>query len=321
MKRTTVVIPNYNGKMFLRECLCSVLKQTEEEYDVLVVDNASTDGSISIMEEEFPHIQTILLKENTGFSNAVNLGIKEAKTKYVLLLNNDTVVAPDFIKSLSDTMEKDEKVFSVSAKMIDMRNQNVLDGAGDLYSALGWAYARGKGKPRDSFDKEERIFSSCAGAAIYRKKILDEIGLFDVKHFAYLEDMDLGYRAGIYGYKNIFQPKAIVYHAGSAVSGSRHNAFKVDLSARNNVYLLHKNMPVLQYIINLPLLILGFLVKWFFFITKGLGLVYLKGTLRGFKLSYSKEGRKHHVPFRLKHLNNYAWIQVQLWINIFLRLK
>ena len=321
MKRTTVVIPNYNGKIFIRECLSSLLRQTEEEYEIIVVDNGSTDESLVILKEEFPKIKTILLNENTGFSHAVNVGIKEANSKYVLLLNNDTVVDKNFVKVLSDTIEKDQKIFSVSARMVDMKNQNVLDGAGDLYCALGWAFARGKGKSTNAFENQARIFSACAGAAIYRKEILDKIGAFDEEHFAYLEDLDLGYRAGIYGYKNMYQPNAIVFHAGSAVSGSRHNAFKVNLSARNNVYLLYKNMPLLQYLINLPFLLLGFLVKWMFFVSKKLGWTYVRGTARGVKLSFSKKGRKHKVAFQAKHLKNYVWIQLQLWKNMFLRLK
>lgn len=129
--------------------------------------------------------------------------------------------------------------------------------------------------------KCDRIFSACAGAAIYRKELLEKIGLFDEAHFAYLEDVDVGYRANLYGYRNLFAPDAVVYHAGSAVSGSRHNPFKVELTARNNLYLIYKNMPPLQLLINLPFLLLGILIKGVYFGRKGMGKSYLSGLKKG----------------------------------------
>ncbi len=319
MKRTTIVIPNYNGISFLKDCLSSIMEQTEEEYDVIIVDNGSSDGSVSYIETKYPEIKSISLETNTGFSNAVNVGMQEAKTAYVILLNNDTVVDKDFVRQLTNSIEKETTIFSVSAKMIEMKQKDKLDGAGDLYCALGWAFARGKGKSVDLYRNEERIFSACAGAAIYRCSILKEIGYFDVEHFAYLEDLDLGYRAQIYGYQNKYQPNAKVWHAGSAVSGSKHNAFKVLLSAQNNVYLIYKNMPIIQYLINLPLLWIGFFIKWIFFVNKNLGREYICGTAKGLKLSFSKKGKIHKVPFEWRHLKNYVKIQLQLWKNIFLR--
>ena len=143
-------------------------------------------------------------------------------------------------------MGKERNCFSMEAKMIQMREPEKLDGAGDYYCLLGWAFARGKDQPVEKYQKCDRIFSACAGAAIYRKELLEKIGLFDEAHFAYLEDVDVGYRANLYGYRNLFAPDAAVYHAGSAVSGSRHNPFKVELTARNNLYLIYKNMPPLQ---------------------------------------------------------------------------
>ncbi len=319
MKRTTVVIPNYNGIQYIEECLRSVMEQSEESYDVLVIDNGSKDASLEWIKEHYPGIHCIALGRNTGFSYAVNVGIENAKTPYVLLLNNDTVVDYEFIKSLTDHISNSKRIFSVSAKMIDLKSRVYLDGAGDLYNALGWGSARGKGKDREKYSRPCRIFSACAGAAIYRKEILDEIGDFDVEHFAYLEDVDLGYRALIYGYENWYEPNAIVYHAGSAVSGSRHNAFKVRLSARNNIYMLAKNMPFLQIIINLPFLVLGTLIKLLFFFIKGLANEYFQGIIEGFRLAMSHPGRNHKVAFAGKHLPSYLLIQWMLWVNIFRR--
>lgn len=217
-------------------------------------------------------------------------------------------------------MEKNPRAFSAAAKMINLHTPDKLDGAGDFYCALGWAFARGKDKNTDSFNRPSRIFSSCAGAALYRRKMFDNIGYFDENHFAYLEDIDLGYRANIYGYPNIYVPEAEVLHAGSAVSGSRHNTFKVRLSARNSVYLIYKNMPLFQVLLNLPFLMAGYLIKWFFFTLKGMGGVYLEGVIKGLRLSLSEKGKKNKVRFSIGNLKNYIWIQEQLWLNMLRRI-
>ena len=270
--KSTVIIPNYNGMKFIENCMKSLEKETSTGYHICVVDNGSTDGSREWVEENCPYAQVISLGENTGFCGAVNAGIKASQTPYVILLNNDTEVEFGFVKALEDALEHEKKSFSVSAKMVDMYDKNILDGAGDLYCALGWAFALGKGKTvKDNYTKQKEIFSACGGAVIYRREVLEEIGIFDQNHFAYLEDCDLGYRAQIFGYRNYYTPESVVYHAGSGVSGSRHNEFKVTLSSKNSVYLIYKNMPVLQIILNLPFLIPGFLVKYLFFIKKGLG--------------------------------------------------
>ena len=320
MAKTTVVIPNYNGIKYIDGCLRSLYKGSVHP-EIILVDNGSTDGSLSLVKEKYPLVKVIEFTENTGFSKAVNAGIRMARTEYVLLLNNDTVSGQEMMACLEKAMDDDPGIFSAGAKMISLHDRNKLDGAGDFYCALGWAYARGKDKPVDSYDKEGRIFSACAGAAIYRRGLFDKIGYFDENHFAYLEDIDIGYRANIYGFPNKYAPEAEVFHAGSAVSGSRHNEFKVKLSARNSIYLIYKNMPFLQIIINFPLLLAGYLIKFLFFSLKGMGGAYGKGLLEGIKLSVSGEGRKNKVKFRIQNIKNYLWIQGQLWINILLRLS
>ena len=237
----------------------------------------------------------------------------------MFLLNNDTVIDKDCVRELELQLAGSQDIFSVGSKMINMNFPEKIDDAGDFYSALGWAFARGKDKPAEGYNKEGRIFASCGGGAIYRKSIFDKIGLFDEVHFAYLEDMDIGYRANIHGYRNMYAPKAVVYHAGSGVSGSRHNSFKVDLSARNSVYLIYKNMPFLQILLNLPFLVAGYLIKAAFFTIKGLGRCYLMGVIKGFKLAFSKQGRENKQRFFVHDLPNYVWIQWQLWVNMFRR--
>lgn len=315
---STVVIPNYNGIKYIEKCLRSL---AEEPAHIIVVDNGSVDGSREVVQEKFPEAELICLDHNYGFCKAVNLGIAGSKTKYVVLLNNDTKVQRGFIKALERPMDRYPEIFSGSAQMRNLHQPELIDDAGDYYCALGWAFARGKDQPRQNYKKGCRIFSACGGAAIYRKKILDEIGFMDENHFAYLEDVDLGYRARIFGYENLYIPEAVVYHAGSGVSGSRHNKFKVDLTSKNSVYLIYKNMPIIQVLLNLPLLCAGFMLKFLFFTKIGMGVDYLKGLWRGVRLCSSPEGRTHKVRYQRERLKNYIWIQLELWRNIWYRLR
>lgn len=319
MSEITVVIPNYNGMKYLAECMTSLCREQQNApgYEVLIIDNASVDGSVEYLQKEWcgEGVRLISLPENTGFCHAVNLGIREAKTPYVILLNNDTKAEAGFVRGLYDAIRENEKIFSVSAKMLMWDRPELIDDAGDRYCVLGWAYSRGKGQPAADYDKSVPVFSACGGAAIYRRSVFEEIGYFDEEHFAYLEDTDIGYRARIYGYENWYAPKAVVYHVGSGTSGSRYNQFKTRYSSRNNVYLIYKNMPLFQIILNFPFLLAGFLIKFLFFAAKGMGKEYLAGIKNGF--SISRKG--HKVPFSMKHLPNYARIQLELWKNIFLR--
>lgn len=321
MKEVTVVIPNYNGIRYMEGCLMALYEQEDgtPEYEIIVVDNGSTDGSAGLVEEHFPQIQLIRLEENTGFCHAVNVGIEASNTPFVLLLNNDTKVKPGFIKALYRAVSASERIFSVSAKMLMWDKPELLDDAGDQYCVLGWAYSRGKGKNADKsrFNIEQPVFSACAGAAIYRRSVMEQIGLFDENHFAYLEDLDIGYRARIYGFYNIYKPEAQVLHFGSASSGSRYNDWKTGIAAANSVYVIYKNMPLLQLLWNIPFLLAGFLAKYLFFCKKGMGRPYRKGLLEGIKRCISQSGRTAKIPFQRRHLGNYIKIQLLLYLNTF----
>lgn len=317
MEKVTVVIPNYNGIEYLGGCLEALYAQKKDtcEFRVLVVDNGSTDGSVPLARERFPQTEWLLLPENTGFCHAVNVGIQASQTPYVILLNNDTRVFEGFVDSLYGAIDKCDDIFSVSAKMLMWDKPQLMDDGGDRYCVLGWAYARGKGRPAADYGKAVEIFSACGGAAIFRKKIFEEIGLFDELHFAYLEDLDIGYRARIYGYRNLYEPSAQVLHFGSASTGSRYNRRKTELSSANNIYVIGKNMPLLQWLWNLPFLCAGFLIKLLFFCGKGMGMLYLRGLWQGLLRCLGREGRSHKVKFRWKNLKNYLAIQIQLYVN------
>ena len=167
----------------------------------------------------------------------------------------------------------------------------------------------------ERYEKEERIFSSCGGAAIYRRELFEKIGLFDEEHFAYLEDTDIGLPGADSGYENWYLPEALVYHVGSGTTGSRYNHIRISISSRNNIYMIYKNMPWAQILLNLPFLLAGFTVKLLFFAAKGYGREYAAGIKNGFSLA--AKGEK--VKFRWKNLPNYGKIQLQLWVNLIRR--
>ncbi len=312
-------------------------KQSVLDFCLLIVDNGSSDGSIPWIRENMPEavylqpgdklpqvhrtssqygfpIYVMALDTNTGFSGAVNVGIRASVTDYVILLNNDTEVHEDYIREMERSMERSPKVFSVSSKMIQLHERRLMDDAGDLYTVIGWGFQRGVGQRSTGYTEPCRVFTACAGAAIYRRAVFEEIGYFDELHFAYLEDLDVGYRARIAGYENWYCPTAIVYHVGSGTSGSKYNSFKVKLAARNSVYLNYKNMPLLQLILNAIPLAFGYAVKTRFFKKRGFGEDYKAGLKEGF----STLDKCQRVPFRLKNLGHYLRIEGELIYNTFI---
>ena len=173
----TVIIPNYNGMKFLEPCFEALKAQTYRNFKILVVDNGSDDGSTEVISSL--DLTMLALKENTGFCGAVNEGIRRADTPYVILLNNDTEVLPEFVEELLAAIKKSDRIFSAGAMMIDYHDRGRIDNAGDYYTAFGWAVARGKGKPLADFNRPCRVFSCCGGAVIYRTGLLREMGPFD----------------------------------------------------------------------------------------------------------------------------------------------
>lgn len=313
MKKVTIVIPNYNGKHFMKPCLASLDRQICRDFEILIVDNASSDGSLEYLAETYPSLEVIALDKNYGFSKAVNTGIKHAQTPYVILLNNDTIAEPNYVGEMIRAIESSDKIFSVSSKMIQMYHPDLIDSAGDLYTLVGWGICRGAGRPVTNYRKPELVFSACAGAAIYRREVFEKIGYFDEMHFAYLEDIDIGYRAKIYGYQNCYAPAAHIYHVGSGTSGSKYNTFKVKLSARNSIYLNYKNMPVPFLLLNSLPLLAGYFTKFLFFRKNGFGKDYADGIKEG--LVTVKNCKK--VPFQKKHMLHYLRIELELVLNTF----
>ena len=296
--KTVVIIPNYNGKHFLEKCMQALDKQNTKDFSVFFVDNASSDGSIpaikEYIEKEPERIFLLENKENYGFAKAVNQGIlyaKEHGANYALLLNNDTEVDPRFVENLvrfmAEKEAKGEKVFALSSKMIKMHDERLMDDAGDELCLLGFPFQRGLEDRTENWNKAEKVFSACAGAALYSISALDKTGLFDEKHFAYLEDVDISFRAQLYGY------------------------------TVNSIFLLYKNFPLFLKIVNFFPFLLGFLIKALYFQKKGYGKAYRKGIMRGLK---ERKGMKK-ADFRAIPFTRYIALEWRLLKNCFVYLS
>lgn len=317
--KVSVVTPNYNGEKFLNKFLNSLNDDSEYIGEVIIIDNGSTDGSLDYLKSNEFDFPLVLVEnnENLGFAPAVNQGIKKAKNELIFSINNDTEVKGGSIKALIDLITSDDDIFSVQAKMLQYNNKELIDDVGDEYNLLAWTKKTGENHPSSDYEDVIEIFSSCAGAAMYKKSVLEEIGLFDDNFFAYMEDVDLAIRSRINGYKNLLCPDAVVYHIGSATSGSRYNEFKVRLAARNNVWVVYKNIPIPLKITNFIFLFLGFLIKYLFFVKKGFGSTYLSGLKEGL----STRSKIDKVEFKSENTKNYFKIEYRLIINTLKFLK
>lgn len=317
--KVSVVTPNYNGERFLKTFLNSLNEDNQYIGEVIIVDNGSSDGSLDYLKNNSFDFPLVLIenKENVGFSPAVNQGIRKAKNNLVFSINNDTEIKKGSIKSLVDLITSSDDIFSVQAKMLQYNNKNLIDDVGDEYNLLAWTKKVGENHESSEYVEVKDIFSSCAGAAMYNKSILNEIGLFDDNFFAYMEDVDLAIRSKINGYRNLLCPDAIVYHIGSATSGSRYNEFKVKLAARNNVWVVYKNLPIPLKIVNFVFLFIGFLIKYLFFYKKGFGSTYLEGICEGL----SGRNKIDKVKFESKNTKNYFKMEFRLIINTIKFLK
>lgn len=248
-----VIIPNWNGKTMLGHCLDSLRQQSFKNFVVTVVDNGSTDGSIPYLQREFPAVRIVGLDHNTGFSFAVNKAIEQAVSPWLLLLNNDMEVAPNCLEELNKAiaLHSDHDFFAL--KMMNYHQRDLIDGAGDAVLRGGVGYRLGTLEQDSSHYRQDReVFGACAGAALYSRTFFDRVGLFDPDFFAYLEDVDLNMRARKLGMRCMLIASAVVYHIGSATTGSKINAVTARLSTRNNIYVLVKNYSLRTFLRFLP---------------------------------------------------------------------
>jgi hypothetical protein len=277
-----VVIPTWNGIHLLEHCLDSLRRQTWQGFSITVIDNGSTDDSVSVLEREYPEVKIIRFQKNKGFSAAVNAGIRGSGATWILLLNNDMEIEPHCLSNLKGHVEGASSDDFFALRMVDFHSRDRLDGAGDGILRGGVGYRLGTlEKYGPPYDTDREVFGACAGAALYNKQFFNKVGLFDEDFFAYLEDVDLNLRAHHAGCRCFYVSSAIVFHIGSATSGSKINPLTVRLSTRNNLLVIIKNYPLSLIFRFLPVILI-YQVFWLLFvIKKGKLWPYLQGMMQG----------------------------------------
>ena len=280
-----IIIPNWNGSEMLQHCLQSLAAQTFTDFAVTVVDNGSTDDTETVLQRDYPAVRLVKFSYNTGFSKAVNAGISATRADLVLLLNNDMEVAPDCLRELYVSAEEQGEFDFFALKMLSFKERTLIDGAGDAVLRGGVGYRLGTLEhDSEKFSCDREVFGACGGAALYRKSFFETVGLFDEDFFAYVEDVDLNIRARRFGLKCLYLSKAVVFHIGSATSGSKINPLTIRLSTRNNLNVLIKNYP-LTYFLHFAPAIFVYQCMWLMFCCKKFMLIsWLQGIWQALKM-------------------------------------
>lgn len=248
----SIVVVNYNGGDYVRDCIDSLRKQTFRDFEVIIVDNASEDGSVdNIDTTNLPNFQLLKQDENLGFAKANNLAAKIATGTWLALLNPDAVAAPNWLQQFLDCTERHPHVSTFASVQYCAEDNQILDGTGDAYLIFGLPWRGGFGRSVSELPEEGEVFSPCGAGALYRRSVFLKFGGFDERFFCYCEDVDLGFRMQLEGERCIFTPRARIDHAGSAISG-RKSRFSMFHGHRNRTWTYFKNMPLILLILTLP---------------------------------------------------------------------
>ncbi len=252
MVAVSLIIVNFNGEELLDDCLSSLAKQTYRDFEVILVDNGSADGSLAKIEALMPDATCVPLKENTGFAVGNNRGMQRAQGKYIVLVNNDTELDEHFLAELVEPVERDDGVGMVAPKILDFYQRDRIDSVGGLILCRdGLAQGRGRcERDNGQYDQLDEVLVPSGCAALYRREMLDEIGLFDESLFMYCEDTDLGLRGRWAGWKAVAAPRAVIYHKYSALAGA-YSPLKMYYVERNHFLVALKNLP-LSCVLQLP---------------------------------------------------------------------
>jgi GT2 family glycosyltransferase len=270
MPRISVIILNWNGRKFLQECLDSLMAQTFRDFETVLVDNGSTDGSAEFVRESYPWVRLVELPENTGFADGNNRGLAACDGEFIVTLNNDTKVAHDFLAELVRAVAGDAQIGMSAAKMRNYYQPERIDAAGLKIGMNGLGYNIGIGETDAGQYDGAAVFGPCGGAALYRRAMLEEVGFFDADFFAYYEDFDLAWRGRLAGWGCVAAPRALVYHVHSATSGE-WSRFKVYQTHRNKWYVIIKNWPLGFLLKRLPGVLVFDAAALFLAVLKGRG--------------------------------------------------
>lgn len=262
MKLVSIIIVNLNGETYLRNCLKTLEKTTYKNFEVILVDNGSTDGSVSFVRENYPNTRVIENKENLGFCLANNIGIAHANGDLIVFLNNDTEVTPSWLSNLVATIESDPSIGICGCKTLSLKNRQDIQEVGVLCDKYGFAFCRGLGEiDGGQYDSPTDIFFVSGACMIIKREVLNEIGIFDPSYFSLEEDLDLCWRAHLRGYRVVVCPSAVIYHkVGGTLSGGQSaeqrryiiNVERRYRSERNTLQTLIKNYSIKTLIKILP---------------------------------------------------------------------
>ncbi|HEX5415255.1 MAG TPA: glycosyltransferase family 2 protein, partial [Chloroflexota bacterium] len=250
----SVVVVNFNGRELTAACLDSLVRQTYEPTEIIVVDNGSGDGSVEFLASRYPSVRLVCLERNLGFAGGCNSGIVAAQGEYIATLNNDARAEPAWIAELVGAIRIDPRIGSVASKLLFAHAPDRINSAGICLDRLGIAWDRSGGAPETAEADVHEVFGASAGAALYRRALFDDIGCFDDDFFMYLEDVDLAWRARLADWRSVLAPRARVYHAHSATAGDL-SPFKRYHLGRNKVWLIAKNYPSPYLWLYLPLIV------------------------------------------------------------------
>lgn len=252
MPKVSIAIVNFNGEALLRKNLPDVLRQDYQDFEIIVVDNGSTDGSVKLLEEEFPEVRVVRLEQNAGFAAGVNRAVETSSSDYVATLNNDARPYLDWLSNLVTFAEENPDFGMFASKMVFDHDPAIINSAGISLDLAGIAWDRMVGD-RDGGPSQE-IFGPSAGAALYRRKLFDDVGGFDESFFAYLEDVDLAWRARLAGWRCWYVATAAVRHehSATAIEGSPFKNFHL---GRNKILSILKNYPLPQLFRYAPLIV------------------------------------------------------------------
>jgi hypothetical protein len=239
----SVVVVNWNGRHFLEECLGSLRKQTFRDFEIILVDNGSMDGSAEFVGQSFPEVKLIGLAENRGFCGGNNEGIRHASGRWIVLLNNDTAVDVRFLEAVYEASRAFPDIRMFASKMVLFDSPDTIDNCGMMACRSGSTLQVGRNS-KDSAEYRQylSVFGPCGGAAFYRRDLLEEVGLLDEDFFMIYEDYDLAFRAQLRGHGCIFVPGALVRHHYHGTI-RQHSARQVYFSQRNIEYVFVKDMP------------------------------------------------------------------------------
>jgi GT2 family glycosyltransferase len=238
--KVTVAIPNWNGARFLKPCLDSLRAQTLKGFEAVIVDNGSTDDSLRILEEDYPEVRVVRWEANRGVAAAFNEGVRQCRGEMLALLNNDMELDAGWLEALYSALSTDQAAGAAACKILFI-DRKTINSAGDFYRRDGIPGNRGVHEiDHGQYDRRGYVFGASGGAALFRRRLFDEIGFFDDSLVSYLEDVDWAWRMNLAGYRCIYVPDAVVYHWGSATGGGQLASY---YCGRNFIHVALKNLP------------------------------------------------------------------------------